>query len=202
MDLFRGEALRWSLAVVLLLLALLAWLAHSGRLSRQEARWALWGGFVVVMLGGVEYTVEWKRQTLLRPDQSRALSAANAEHVRQHVIRAKEGLFRTSARIGEAEVEMLLDTGASLVLLGWEAAQRAGLDTGALRFDEPVVTAAGPMQVARIVLPSLAVGRIRLESVEAAVAPPGAEVSNLLGASFLSRLESVSLRGDVALLRQ
>ena len=92
--------------------------------------------------------------------------------------------------------------GASLVLLNHATALAAGVDVDKLNFEEPVQTASGQLTVARVMLEEVSVGPIELHAVEAAITPPGREHSNLLGASFLAKLESATFRADRATLQQ
>ena len=74
------------------------------------------------------------------------------------VKREWDGHFRAYANVNGNPVEMLVDTGASLVLLTWEDAQSAGLDMNALNFNAPILTANGRSHVATIELDSVTIG--------------------------------------------
>lgn len=122
-------------------------------------------------------------------------------HVTAAVERGNDGHFRASADInGTGTIEMLVDTGASVVLLSYEHAEDLNLDTNALAFDVPVITANGRSAVAMVKLSSLSVGGVTLEGVEAAVAQPGQLHSSLLGMSYLGGLKEVVLRGNEMIL--
>lgn len=201
-DLLWNANMLWSSAIALFLFGILLgqWLA--GRKAHgSSARWAFWGSFTVILLGLVEYSVEWRDQTLVPRDKT-VLLAANVESVTQYYISAEDGLFRTDALLNGQKVRTLVDTGASLVLLNNETAKSVGIDTAALRYDHPVVTASAPMRIARVKLREVRVGPIVLRDVDAAVSPPGTVHSNLLGASFLSRLDAATFRGRTAILQQ
>ena len=96
---------------------------------------------------------------------------------------------------------MLVDTGASIVLLTYEDAEAAGLNPDELAFSQPVVTANGKAFVAPIRLDSVAIGVVGLSGVKAAVAERGKLHSSLLGMSFLKRLD-FSQRGDTLIRHQ
>lgn len=117
------------------------------------------------------------------------------------VTRAADGDFAVRVGINEATVPMLLDTGASSVVLTLEAARAAGLPVDFLKYDVPVDTANGRTKAASVVLDKVAVGGIIERRVPALVAPAGMLRTPLLGMSFLSRLESFEVRGDRLLLR-
>ena len=96
---------------------------------------------------------------------------------------------------------MLVDTGASTVVLKPADAQRLGIDVEKLRYAVPVHTANGTTYAASVRLRNLAIGNIVLDDVEALVAKQGALKDNLLGMSFLSRLRSYEFTRDYLTLR-
>ena len=203
LDIVLEAHLIWSGGAALFLIGLL--------IGRFSARWptpvnsgkvAAWGVIVVLSLGLVEYSTEWRTSIFLANNQTVTLSAASVETVRSHIIPAQDGLFYTRALVNGTTTEMLIDTGASLVLLTYETAQKAGFDLTALTFTEEVNSAAGGLQVALVTLARLQIGKITLENVQAAVSPQGRSHANLLGASFLSRLDSVALTGNRIILKK
>ncbi|WP_029004544.1 TIGR02281 family clan AA aspartic protease [Azorhizobium doebereinerae] len=117
------------------------------------------------------------------------------------VARGADGDFAVRVGINGATVPMLLDTGASSVVLTIEAARAAGLPVDFLKYDVPVDTANGRTRAASVVLDKVTVGGIVERRVPALVAPAGMLRTPLLGMSFLSRLESFEVRGDRLLLR-
>ena len=62
-------------------------------------------------------------------------------------------------------------------------------------------TAGGKTRAARLTLDRLAIGRLVERSVPALIVPRGQMRSNLLGMSFLDRLESWEVRQDRLMLR-
>jgi aspartyl protease family protein len=70
-----------------------------------------------------------------------------------------------------------------------------------LSFNVPVQTANGTAFAASVRLPSISVGPIVMEQVEALVAQPGALKESLLGMSFLRRLRSYEFSGDYLTFR-
>jgi aspartyl protease family protein len=59
-----------------------------------------------------------------------------------------------------------------------------------------VNTASGPMPVAPVMLREVRIGRISVRNVQALVVPPGAPEGNLLGMSFLDKLDRYEVNGD------
>jgi aspartyl protease family protein len=96
---------------------------------------------------------------------------------------------------------MIVDTGASTIVLRPEDAKRAGIDLSKLSFTVPVLTANGRTVAARVRLDSVAIGPLQREDVEALVAEPKALTESLLGMSFLGRLRSYEFSGDFLTLR-
>jgi aspartyl protease family protein len=117
------------------------------------------------------------------------------------IARGRAGDFSVRAQINGARVSMVLDSGASAVVLTQEAAKAAGLPLEVLNYSTNVETANGRTRVAPVTLDRLEVGNIVERSVPALIAQPGQLRSNLLGMSFLNRLESWEVRGDTLLLR-
>jgi aspartyl protease family protein len=117
------------------------------------------------------------------------------------ITRGIGGGFSVFAQINGARVQMVLDTGASAVVLTPEAAKAAGLPLEVLNYSVFVDTANGRARAAPVKLERISIGGITERSVPALIAQPGQLRSNLLGMSFLNRLESWEVRGDRLLLR-
>jgi aspartyl protease family protein len=111
------------------------------------------------------------------------------------------GHFVARGSVNGAPVSMLVDTGASSVVLKPADAERAGIDVSALSFSTPVTTANGVTFAAPVRLRSLAIGDIVVDDVEALVSKPGNLNESLLGMSFLRRLRSYEFSGDFLTLR-
>lgn len=117
------------------------------------------------------------------------------------VKRGRSGDFTITARINGAPAPMVLDTGATAVMLTHETAKAAGLPLEVLKYSVEVETASGEMRAAPVTLDRLAVGKLVEYSVPALVAPQGQLKSNLLGMSFLNRLESWEVRAESLKMR-
>ena len=117
------------------------------------------------------------------------------------IVRGRGGDFSVRVQVNGARVSMVLDSGASAVVLTQEAAKAAGLPLEVLQYTTNVDTANGRARVAPVTLDRLTIGNIVERSVPALIAQPGALRTNLLGMSFLDRLESWEVRGDKLLLR-
>lgn len=117
------------------------------------------------------------------------------------VARARGGDFSIRAEVNGAQVQMLVDTGASSVVLTAEAARKAGLPVDLLKYDVPIETASGRAHAAAVVLDRIAIGNIAERRVPALVSTPGVLKTSLLGMSFLNRLESFEVRGGQLVMR-
>lgn len=117
------------------------------------------------------------------------------------VPRGDGGEFALHATINGAPVPMVIDTGATSVVLTWETAKAVGLPLELLAYDVDVETVGGRTRAARLTLDRLAVGKLVERSVPALVVPRGQMKTNLLGMSFLDRLESWEVRPEKLMLR-
>jgi len=115
--------------------------------------------------------------------------------------RGHGGQFAVQASINGVATPMVIDTGASSVVLTYETAKAAGLPLELLDYDVELDTASGRTRGARLTLDRLAIGKLVEHSVPALVVPQGQLKSNLLGMSFLDRLESWEVRADRLVLR-
>ena len=110
------------------------------------------------------------------------------------IPRRQTGEFSLHARINGVKAPMVIDTGATSVVLTYETAKAAGLPLELLEYDVNVETAGGHTRAARLTLDRLAIGKLVERSVPALVVPRGQMKTNLLGMSFLDRLESWEVR--------
>jgi aspartyl protease family protein len=117
------------------------------------------------------------------------------------ISRGQAGEFALRATINGVHAPMVIDTGATSVVLTFETAKAAGLPLELLDYNVDVETAGGHTKAARLTLDRLAIGRLVERSVPALVVPRGQMKTNLLGMSFLDRLESWEVRADSLMLR-
>lgn len=110
------------------------------------------------------------------------------------------GHFRVDARVGGQKLALMADTGATAVALRLSDARRLGLHPAPADFRQPVGTANGTVNAARVTLDEIVVGPIRVSSVEALVLPDEALGGNLLGMTFLSRLSRFEVAGGKLVL--
>jgi aspartyl protease family protein len=112
------------------------------------------------------------------------------------LARTTSGEFRIGAEVNGARIPMVLDTGASSVVLTHDAARDAGLPTEFIKYTVSVDTANGHTLAAPVTLDRVAVGGIVERQVSALIAQPGQLKTSLLGMSFLNRLRSFEVEGS------
>lgn len=117
------------------------------------------------------------------------------------VRRRLDGHFAVRASVNGQSMSLMVDTGASSVVLKPADAERAGIDLGKLSYTVAVDTANGTTYAAAVRLRTLAVGPLLVRNVDALVAQPGTVKENLLGMSFLRRLRSYEFANDYLTLR-
>ncbi len=126
-------------------------------------------------------------------------SSGGATEVR--IRKRLDGHFTANVKVNGESVSMIVDTGASTIVLRPADAKKAGIDPDTLTYRVPVLTANGRTMAARVRLDSVAIGPLDRKNVDALVAQPGALTQSLLGMSFLSRLRSYEFSGDFLTLR-
>ncbi|HMO29215.1 TIGR02281 family clan AA aspartic protease [Enterovirga sp.] len=108
----------------------------------------------------------------------------------------RRGHFAVEGRVEGTPVPLMVDTGASLVVLREEDAERIGIHLRRSDFTGRSRTANGTGTYAPVTLRRLSVGGIEIRDVEAAIVPRGRLGVNLLGMSFLRRLRSFDISGN------
>jgi aspartyl protease family protein len=170
------------------------------KLSKALEATLFWA--VVGLLLVVSYSYRFE----LRDVADRVIAEMMPGHVAGHgrnvqVVRGSGGDFAVAAHINGTKIPMVLDTGATSVVLTQEAAKAAGLPIEVLNYTVNVDTANGRTRAAAVTLDRLAVGGLTERAVPALVAQHGQLKTNLLGMSFLNRLESWEVRGDSLRMR-
>jgi len=109
------------------------------------------------------------------------------------------GHFLTTASVNGQPVEMVVDTGASIVALSEADARRIGIAYNPADFQVIGSGASGAVRGTEVTIDLLAVDGKEVRSLRAAVVE-GLDVS-LLGQSYLSRIGGVVMTGDEMVLR-
>ena len=196
-----------SSAVLLILFGSSLGGAYSGRWSKAIRDIAIWVGLILVLIAGYAYRDEFKEVALrmqgelLPPGETTTFQDSQTGDRSVRIRRRPDGHFIASTDVNGQRVTMLVDTGATSIVLKVSDAQAAGIAVDRLSYSIPVQTANGTGFAASVRLRSIAVGKIVLEDVDALVANPGVLRESLLGMTFLTRLKSYEFRGDYLTLR-
>jgi aspartyl protease family protein len=200
-------------AIAVASVALLIFLASSiagsyrGRAGQAVRDLLTWSLVALVLVAGYSYREEimslgHRVAGELLPPGSALRGESQIEGERSVRIRRRpDGHFVAKTQVNGISLIMLVDTGASTVVLKRDDAQRLGYDVERLKYSVPVQTANGTTYAAHVRLRNLTLGPISLNDVEALVAKPGTLKENLLGMSFLSRLRSYEFTTDMLTLR-
>ena len=185
--------------MALALVAVVAFLLFRQRFSNALQSAVIWALIALVLVLAYTYRFE------LRDVSDRVLAElipgrAASKGRTVEIARGAGGSFAVATQVNGARIAMVLDTGASAVVLTQEAARTAGLPLEVLNYSVQVDTANGRARAAPVTLDRVSIGGITERSVPALIAQPGLR-TNLLGMSFLNRLQSWEVRGDRLLLR-
>ena len=186
--------------VALVFVAMLVLALFRQRFSHALESALIWVVVALLLLIGYTYRFELRdvaERVLAELVPGRAATRGRTVEV----ARGPGGSFFVTVLINEARVSTVLDTGASAVVLTQEAAKAAGLPLEVLTYSVSVETANGRARAAPVTLDRLSVGGITERAVPALIAQPGQLRTNLLGMSFLNRLQSWEVRGDKLVLR-
>lgn len=184
------------LAVALISMAFARYVRSFLSFMSEERHGIFYATAALFCIGGAEYLNSQYDNNVKTETAAVALVPAEAA-----IMRSWDGHFRTIAQVNGADVGLLIDTGASLVLLRHDDAKRIGLDLNGLEYTTPLTTANGRSYVAPVMIGSLKVGDVMVYNIRAAVAEEGALHSSLLGMSFLEHLEETVIQKDRLVMR-
>lgn len=111
------------------------------------------------------------------------------------IERGWQGHFFVNGDVAGKPLRFVVDTGATTVALGRNDARKLGLATPDSAYNLEMATAGGTIKGALVTLPRLRIGDIQLLDVRAVILDIP-DTMPLLGQSFLSRLDRVSIEGD------
>jgi aspartyl protease family protein len=173
-----------------------------GRFQETLKSIGIWAGIVALLVIAYNYRGDIVRVvdrmfSIVTPDPD--ITASIPNHV--WVDRNASGDFNVRVQVNGASLPMMIDTGASSVVLTVDAARAAGLPVDLLKYDITIETAKGRSFAAAVVLDRIRIGNIVERRVPALVVRRGDLRMSLLGMSFLQRLDSFELRGQQMVLR-
>lgn len=133
--------------------------------------------------------------------KSKEANYADTDMNHAEIVRGEDGHFHVTARVNDADVAFLVDTGASVVALKQADADRVGLYRLDDAFTEKVQTPNGTTLVAPVTIKRVEIGDIAVDNVPAVILRDY-DGPSLLGQSFLSTVDKVSIDKDVMSLDQ
>jgi aspartyl protease family protein len=191
------------------LLVNVAWLVLIGgvvialfreRVTKAITAAVVW--IVVAFVLMVGYTYRFQLREVADHVMAELVPGHAAESGRTVALaRTQSSDFQIMTDINGHTIPMILDTGASAVVLTNEAAKAVGLPVEVIKYTVNIATANGHTKAAEATLDRVAIGSIVERSVPALIAQPGQLRTSLLGMSFLNRLQSWEVRGDRLVLR-
>lgn len=192
-------SLAYKLAILIFLAAALSTMFRERFVNAVTAA-LLW--IVVGLVLVIGYTYRYEARNVA----DRVIAELVPGHVISHgrsveVARSGDGDFAIKAQINGAHVAMVLDTGASSVVLTHDDAKAAGLPLDLLGYSVSIDTANGRARAAPVTIDRIAIGGLEERSIEALVVQPGQLRTSLLGMSFLNRLQSWQVSGDRLILK-
>lgn len=162
--------------------------------------WAI-GTTAIIAIGGIlgmsirdeaANNSAWTQSAAIHSEMGEQPSAKNSNGLGLRASRDRDGLFYISASVNGTPVRFVVDTGASMMVLSKADAAAAHVATPLA--STTIVTADGtaPMYKGRV--DRLDVAGLSLNGVPVAIVP-GSQVS-LIGGDVLSRMQSVTIKGD------
>ncbi len=153
--------------------------------------------FVVLIGAGIGFMMPGGRDAA--PVAAAADGAAAPIAAETRIRRERNGHFYVHAEVNGELVRFLVDTGATMVALTPEDAERAGVEFNPARFEPVARGASGLVRGQHATIDSVEIDGKRVTNVRGAVIE-GADIS-LLGQSYLSRIGSVEMSEDIMVLR-
>lgn len=197
MELEQFSRLAYMLALLVLVTGF-GYFFYKSRIGEMIRAFLFWAMIALLLALVYSYWDEMENVSERLLSQllvTRPATVVSGSGVTVQVARARGGEFSVQAQVNGAPVTMLVDTGASSVVLTQEAAKAANLPLDLLKYDVPIETASGRTRAAAVVIDRIAVGGIVERRVPALISAPGDLRTSLLGMSFLNRLQSFEVSG-------
>jgi aspartyl protease family protein len=192
-----GRFIYYAMFAALVGSGILASQRSLGQAARQLGLWAL---IVLALVTGYVYRGDLQQvasRVTAGLIPGRPLSVVDENGFNTVVLyKGQGGHYIADVLVDGSPISMMVDTGATAVVLTYEDAERAGLNPQQLSFSSVVMTANGPAKSAFVTLPRISVGGIERTNVRAGVAERGKLDTSLLGMNFLDTLSSFSFGGD------
>lgn len=172
-------------------------------------RLAIFSGIVLLVAAlAPGFVTDRLLEPLASGDASRAYEPLAPAPDRQSMARqialdaGPQGHFISTARINGQRVEIMVDTGASVVALNDQTARRLGISPPSSAYNLSLRTANGVVKSAPVTLSEIRLGDVTVRNVSGTVVPDDALSINLLGMSFLRRLSGFEVDNGELVLTQ
>ncbi len=180
--------------LVLLLLMVVGWAFAARRTSMNKTLQyaAVWG---LIIVGAVAAVGLWD-------DITRASMPYRASVVGENAVsvpRSRDGHYYLSLQVNDANIQFVVDTGATDIVLTQQDAMRAGIDLETLNYMGRARTANGEVAIAPVRLERVALGPIEDRNVPAVV-NGGQMDGSLLGMGYLQNFGNISIAQDTLTL--
>ena len=173
---------------VLLMSYLMASRMNLGKTLQQAGIW------VLIFMGAIAVIGMWSDiQNTLMPKQ--AMIGENTIVL----PRERDGHYYLTLDVNGVPVNFVVDTGATQVVLTQQDAARIGIDVGALAYLGSANTANGTVRTAAVRLDTVTLGTMRDTRVRAVV-NDGQMDGSLLGMTYLSRFDSITIKDNQLIL--
>ena len=106
--------------------------------------------------------------------------------------RSIDGHFYINLDINNYQIDFLVDTGASSIILSNNDGKKLGFDTEALSYWKSASTANGEILISPVILDQIKMGPIRFSNVKAFISQKNMKKS-LLGMSFINRFKKLEI---------
>jgi aspartyl protease family protein len=185
---------------------------YRGRLGQGARDLVVWIGLGTILVAGYGFRDEFRQighrmlGDLMPPGEAQSISQSQTRSTEGNdkavrIRKRSDGHFVAKTEVNGVTVTMLVDTGASSVVLKPADARLVGIDVDRLTYSVAVQTANGTAYAAAVRLKRLSVGGIFVDNIEALVAKPGTLGESLLGMTFLRRLRSYEFSGEFLTMR-
>ena len=192
-----GRLVTLSAIATMMAAGVLAGRRQLGESLRQAGMWLV---IILMLVTGYLYRFDLQdfgnRLTAgLIPGRAIVTTSASGQQILV-VHKGVSGHFEAEVTIDGTPLRMLVDTGASSVVLSYEDAMRLGINPDNLVFSIDVSTANGRALAAPVTLRQVAIGPILRGTIRGMVTEQGRLEQSLLGMSFLETLGSIEITRD------
>ncbi len=193
-----------QIIALIMVLILVAGGAFSRRIKFSEMLSAilLWAGIFAIAIVAYVFREDIGKFAGRLSGELAPGSATISENGRIALFhRSASGSFKVNAKVENINLNMIFDTGASMVVLTHQDAQKIGVNSDNLRYNIRVQTANGITYAASIMLDNIVIGDIERKNIKAFISQDNLLETSLLGMSFLETLSGYSVMNDQLELR-